>query len=362
MKKIVNTFLFLLCLFLILSLFTGCLSKPESLEEMADKMYSSYNQLENSPSVSVLAAKDGKIIFAKSYGHSNVETGEIATPETSYRLGCITKPFTCMGILILKERGLIDLDQPVKEILTDFPKSAEKVTVRNLMQNASGLPDYQDLWPQDGAYLHDREVYQLVKDHDQNRFPPGTDTSISNDTAFAILALVIEQVSGMTYQDFMKENIFEPLGMKNTVAFVDGYNTVHNRAYGSVWEEDRFVIGDQYAYSPVLGDGGIYSSVQDLYLWEQALTENTLVSEETLKDALKPERGLSDWKGVSFSSGWYFEKFRGHEMIQTSGGTIGFSNMFVRIPEEKVCVIILTNVHNCWRVLKDAKKLAAELI
>ena len=343
---------------LIMTLFLGCMSKSKDLEEVTDKMYGSLGET----SVSVLVVKDSKKILEKSYGVRNVETGEQATPNTNYRLGCITKPFTSMGILILKERGLIDLDWPVINILSDFPKSAEGVTIRHLLQNSSGLPYYQDLWPKDGEPLYDEDVYRLVKEHDMNRFEPGSNISISNETGFAILALVIEQVSGMKYQDFMKENIFKPLGMDNTVAFVDGYNSVPERAYGTVWKNGRFIIGDQYAYSSVLGDGGIYSSIHDLYLWENALTEYKLVSAETMDEAMKVNKQIKDWRGVSFSSGWYMEKFKGCQMIQTSGGTIGFSNMFIRIPEKKVCVIILSNCDNSWRVIKDAKKLAAEVL
>lgn len=358
MQKNKKIFLTLTCVSLIMALISGFISKPKDLAEIADKMYGSHDV----PSVSVLVVKDGKKVLEKSYGLRNIETGEQATPITNYRLGCITKPFTSMGILILKERGLLDLDWHVKNILSDFPKSAEGVTIRHLLQNSSGLPYYQDLWPKDGAPLHDKDVYQLIKENDKNRFQPGSDISISNDTAFAILALVIEQVSGMKYQDFMAENIFGPLGMDTTVAFVDGYNSVPERAYGSVWKDDRFVIGDQYAYSPVLGDGGIYSSIHDLYLWDQALTENKLVRAETMNEAMKADRELKDWSGVSFSSGWYMETFKGYQMIQTSGGTIGFSNMFIRIPEKKVCVIILSNCNNRWRVIKDAEKLAAEVL
>lgn len=363
MLKIKKSLLVLVCVCISAALVYGGASKPKSLEEIADEMYSSCNK-PGMPSVSVLVAKDGKEIFEKSYGLRNVETGEKATPKTNYRLGCITKPFTSMGILILKERGLIALDWPVNKVLSDFPEYAEDVTIQNLLQNSSGLPNYDSLWPKDGATLYDKDVYELVKQQDKLMFQPGERVDINNESNFAILALVIEKISGMKYQDFMAENIFKPLGMDNTVALVEGYNTVPERAYGSVRKEEGFAVEDQYAYSAVLGDGGIYSNVHDLYLWNQALEENKLVSAVTMKEAMKTDKGISarDWYGTSFSCGWYLEKFYEYQMIYTAGGTIGFSNNFIRLPEKKTCVIILTNYDNHWGIIEDSKKLAASVI
>lgn len=362
MFKIKKIVLILICAGIIAALFYGCASRSKSPEETADEMYKTCNR-QGMPSVSVLVAKDGEV-FEKSYGLRNVETGEKATPATNYRLGCITKTFTSMGILILKEKGLIDLDWPVNKVLTDFPEYAKKVTIRNLLQNSSGLPNYEHLWPKNGTTLHDEDVYELIKKNDKLLFQPGFRVDGDNDTNFTILALVIEKISGMKYQGFMAENIFKPLGMNNTVAYVEGYNSVPERAYGSVLKDDKFIVEDQSAYSAVLGDGGIYSNVRDLYLWNKAFENNELVSAETMKEAMKTTKGVSekDYGGCYFSCGWYMEKLYGHKTNFTPGGTIGFFNMFLRLPEQKGCVIILTNYDNNWGVIEDAKKLAVSII
>jgi CubicO group peptidase (beta-lactamase class C family) len=120
MQKTKKIIIILFCICIITASFSGCLSRPETLEETADKMYSSYLQSEGVPSASVLVVKDGEKLLEKSYGLRNIKAGERATPNSSYRLACVTKPFTSMGILLLWEKGLIDLDMPVKEILTDF--------------------------------------------------------------------------------------------------------------------------------------------------------------------------------------------------------------------------------------------------
>lgn len=360
MFKIKKIALFLICVGIISTLFNGCSSSSKSPEEIADEMYQKCNG-QGMPSVSVLVAKNGEV-FEKSYGLRNVETGEKATPSTNYRLGCITKTFTSMGILILKEKGLIDLDWPVNKVLTDFPEYAKNVTIRNLLQNSSGLPYYQNFWPKDGTTLHDEDVYELIKKNDKLLFQPGFRVDADNDTNFAILALVIEKISGMKYQDFMAENIFKPLRMNNTVAYVEGYNSVPERAYGSVLKDGKFIVEDQYAYSAVLGDGGIYSNVRDLYVWSKAFENNELVSAETMKEAMKTDKGISDWGDSYYSCGWYMENLYGHKTNYTPGGTIGFYSMFLRLPDEKGCVIILTNYDKHDSVIEDAKKLAVTII
>ncbi|WP_312652926.1 serine hydrolase domain-containing protein [Aminipila sp.] len=363
MQKFMKILLILTCVGISAALVYGGASNQKSPEEIADELYSSCNNPGN-PSISVLVAKDGEIIVEKSYGLRNVETEEKATPATNYRLGCITKPFTSMGILILKERGLIELDWPVNKVLTDFPEYAKNVTIRNLLQNSSGLPKYESLWSKNGATFYDKDVYELIKKNDKLLFHPGYRVEIDNDTNFAILALVIEKISGMKYQDFMSENIFKPLGMNNTVALVEGYNTVPERAYGSVRKEQGFVVEDQSAYSAVLGDGGIYSNVHDLYLWDQALEGNKIVSAETTEEAMKTDKGISEpyFYGSYYSCGWHLETMWGHPIIQIGGETIGFTGHYIRVPEKKVCVIILTNYDQHWGVVEDAEKLAKSVL
>ncbi len=352
---------------------SGCQSTttPEDIENIADNIYGKLNEGENTASASVLVVKDGKKILEKSYGHKNVETGELATPNTSYRLGCLSKCFTSESILMLKERGLIDLDWKVNKILKDFPDYAEDVTIADLMTNTARLPEIYSLYPEDGTSLSDRDLYEIIKKHPRPSFPESSYGEISNDAGFVILALIVEEVTGQNYQDFVAENIFAPLGMDNSAALVEGYNSVGDRAYGTILKDGKFVIGDQHAYSRTLGDGGIYSNVNDMYLWDQAIDKSQLVSNKTFNEAMKLGVIVEHWQYLNefwcydsttdrpakFSCGWYSTTNNGLDALWAEGGSIGFSNMYVKIPEEKLSVIILTNLKGNWGIIKESNLL-----
>lgn len=328
-------------------------------EEYADQAYNYLNKIPGSPSVSVLVVSKGEVRLKKSYGSRDIRTGEKASPDTNYRAACLTKPFTSMAALILSERGLLDLDAPVKDVLPEFPEYAKTVTVRQLMNNDSALPYYQSLWPKDGAQLMDQDVLKLITDKGKLRFEPGNRVEWCNDTAFAILSLVIERVSGMSFPDFLEENIFNKTGMKNTVAFVEGTNTVPERAYGTDSNTEGYFIADQYAYSAVLGDGGIYTNLNDLYLWDKALRDHTLISEKTQNEVYTTARSriVHLYQKESFGAGWYFVNFEGVPVIYNDGGTIGFSHNSYRVPERDTYVVILTNSNERYDVYRHSNNL-----
>lgn len=374
LKKIIFVTVLAISIILFVSFLSGCQSTttPKDIENIADNIYGKLNNSENTASASVLVVKDGEKILEKSYGHKNVETGELATPNTSYRLGCISKYFTCTCILMLKEQGLIDLDWKVNKILKDFPSYAKDVTIADLMINTSRLPAIYDLYPEDGPFLSDRDQYEIIKKHPTTYFPNATYAQVGNDTAFVILSLVVEEVSGQKYQDFLEENIFSPLGMDNSVALVDGYNSVGDRAYGTVLnKEGKFVIGDQYAYSKTLGDGGIYSNIHDMYLWDQSIDKHQLISEKTFNEAIKMGKIVDSWRDVKygcfdtttsspakFSCGWFITYHnKGMQALWAEGGSIGFLSQYVKIPEKNLTVIILTNLNDNWAIVKDSNLL-----
>lgn len=340
---------------------SGCSNSKNTIEQDSDKMFNVLNNSKESPSACVLVIKDGEKIFEKTYGQRDITTGAPATAHTAYRMACITKTMTSMGIMILNERGLLDFDQPVNTILEDFPASASKVTIRHLMTNSSGLqPFYGKYWPSDGPQMTDQDVYDVIKKHSELLFEPGKHIVADSDTNFAILALVIEKISGLKYPDFMKTEIFGPLGMNDSVALVEGVNTVPERAYGTAWEKDRYVSADQSITSAVLGDGGVYSSLTDLYLYDKALNSYKLVSKETMEDAMTtqlvlPVRDLPS--DNAYASGWWKMKLEGHREIRMGGDTRGFSTGIERLPDDHVTVIVLTNIHG----KKDIRKLEEQL-
>jgi CubicO group peptidase (beta-lactamase class C family) len=189
--------------------------------------------------------------------------------------------------------------------------------------------------------LKDKEVLDLLKKQDSTYFPPGSKYRYSN-SGYALLALIVEAVSHQSFAEFLKKNIFDPLQMEGTVAFEKGISTVRNRAYGYTQRENRFEFTDQSLTSSVLGDGGIYSSVEDLYKWDQALYTTKLVSKATLEQAFTSDV-LSNGDSTGYGFGWRVSFYKGVQKIAHSGSTVGFRTEIARYPDKRFTVIVLIN-------------------
>src|SRR6202021_1295455 len=171
------------------------------------------------PGAAVLVLRDGQPVVRTSYGLADLETGTPATPSTNYRLASMTKQFTAASILLLAEDARVTLDDRAHTWLPSLPKAAETVTIRHLLTHTSGLIDYEDVIPETlAAQLHDADVLRLLETQDRTYFRPGTGYRYSN-SGYALLALIVQRASGMTFAKFLRERIFQPLGMFHTVAY-----------------------------------------------------------------------------------------------------------------------------------------------
>jgi CubicO group peptidase (beta-lactamase class C family) len=177
---------------------------------------------------------------------------------------------------------------------------------------------------------------------DSTYFTPGSAYRYSN-SGYAVLAMVIEKISGKSFAKFLQDNIFLPLGMKNTIALEHGISQVPDRAYGYTVHSDSVEFTDQSVTSAVLGDGGIYSSIEDLYKWDQALYTNKLVSYETMKLAMTAGAATYDPDGTGYGFGWYIDEYKDQMRVRHGGSTRGFRNAIQRFPHDNFTVIILTN-------------------
>lgn len=295
------------------------------------------------PGASLLVVTHDSTTLRKSYGLSVVEVGAAATPATNYRLASLTKQFTAMSIMLLVSEGKLTLDTPVSQLLEGFPKYATGVHVRHLLTHTSGLWDYEDFVPDTQAtQVHDADVLSLLRTRtDSAYFPPGTAWRYSN-TGYALLALIVEKVSGMRFADFLKARIFDVVGMSKTVAFEDGRSTVSRRAFGYTTHGDTVTRSDQSSTSAVLGDGGIYSSVDDLAKWEAAIRTGALVDSAAWKSIFTPF-ALSDGSSSDYGFGWFIDDFKGHRRYRHHGETRGFTNSIMRFPDDSLTIVILTN-------------------
>ncbi|MEX0734759.1 MAG: serine hydrolase domain-containing protein [Steroidobacteraceae bacterium] len=290
------------------------------------------------PGAAVLVVRDGVALVRHCYGLANLEHRVVTTPATNYRLASLTKQFTATAILLLAEDGRLKLDDHVRQWLPTLPEAAASVTIRHLLTQTSGLIDYEDVIPQAmTAQLRDVDVLGFLESQNRTYFAPGTGYRYSNG-GYALLALIVERASGQGFASFLRARIFAPLGMHNTVAHEEGVSTVADRAFGYSKAETGWSRTDQDQTSAVLGDGGIYSSIDDLAKWDAALYDDRLLRRESLRLAFGAATRTDD-PGVDYGYGW---RITG-EMLSHAGESIGFRNVIVRYPQRRMSVIILTN-------------------
>lgn len=323
-----------LILFFLLLVFvlTQCSSKKN---EIVDQLFKTY-QGNAVPGAAVMIVRKDRPVVTKTYGMADLEEKIPVRRQTNFRLASVTKQFTAMCIMILKERGALDYTTTLKDIFPTFPDYGEHITIQHLLQHTSGLIAYEDLIPDTASVqVMDQDVLQMMKGVDSTYFQSGTAYRYSN-SGYAVLAMIVEKLSEKSFAEFLKENIFNPLGMNHTVAHVNGFSTVSNRAYGYTVEPDSIRFTDQSITSAVLGDGGIYSSIDDLFKWDRALYTDKLISSETLKLAFTPALD-------NYGFGWRIDEYNGHVRVYHTGSTRGFRTVIQCFPEDKFTVIILTN-------------------
>jgi CubicO group peptidase (beta-lactamase class C family) len=296
------------------------------------------NYADEVPGASVLVLRDGQSVVRASYGLADLETGTPATPSTNYRLASVTKQFTAAAILLLAEDGRLNLGDHVSDWLPSLPPATEQVTIHHLLTHTSGLIDYEDVIPENlNAQLNDADVLRLLETQERTYFRPGEGYRYSN-SGYALLSLIVQQASGKSFGTFLRERIFQPLGMDDTVVFQDGVSTVRRRAFGYTHEAGRWNRTDQDQTSAVLGDGGIYSSIDDLAKWDAALYDSCLLQPSSLRAAFTPATHTDDPE-VEYGYGW---RITG-ETLWHSGESVGFRNVIVRYPKRHLTVVVLTN-------------------
>ncbi|HEY4366990.1 MAG TPA: serine hydrolase domain-containing protein [Steroidobacteraceae bacterium] len=292
----------------------------------------------NVPGASLLVIRDGKPLIRRGYGLSDLEEHTAASTSTNYRLASVTKQFTAASILLLAEDGRLRLDDPVRKWLPSLPAAADTVTIRHLLSHMGGLIDYEDVIPpQMTTQLHDADVLKILESQDRTYFEPGKGYRYSN-SGYALLALIVGRASGKDFASFLRERIFAPLQMTATVAYEEGISTVANRAFGYSAADGSWTRTDQSQTSAVLGDGGIYSSIDDLAKWDAALYDNRLLRQESRDLAFTPVTATDD-PAVQYAMGW---RITG-DTLWHSGETMGFRNVIVRYPRRHLTVILLTN-------------------
>ncbi len=298
---------------------------------------------------SVLVVQDGKVLLDKGYGFSNLEWDVPNTPTTKYRVGSVTKQFTAASILLLEERGKLKVEDPVKKYLPDAPAAWDKVTIFHLLTHTSGIPSFTsfpDYLSTEGLPTTPEKLVARFRDKPLE-FEPGAQWKYSN-SGYVLLGYLIEKISGHSYRAFVQQNIFTPLGMKDSGYDVNSAVLAH-RASGYTRGPNGLVNANYVDMTVPFSAGALYSTTEDLLLWEQGLFGGKVLSAASLAKMTTPfKQDYAFGLGVSTKSG--------HKVIEHSGGIEGFNAHLAYYPDEKLVVAVLANLNG-----NAADELAAKL-
>lgn len=286
---------------------------------------------------SILVARNGQVLMSKAYGMANYEHDVPNTPHTKFEIGSMSKPFTAMAITILQEKGLLGFDDPLSKFIPDFP-DGEKITIHHLLTHTSGVPVLSGIPDFKNLLRIKKPLEETIKKLKMMPmvFTPGEDYQYSN-SGYILLGYIIEKVSGESYGDFLEENIFNPLDMKNT-GYDDPVTVVKHRAEGyTPGSKNGLSNADYEDLTSIRGAGSLYSTAEDLYRWDRALYTEKLVNKSTLEKMFTPpiER--------HYGYGWVVSKRFDRKMIWHDGSTLGFQTYIARFVDDNICLIIMSN-------------------
>ncbi len=300
----------------------------------------------DSPGAAVLIAQNGAIVYKKGFGLASIEHRVPITPETKFRIGSITKQFTASAILKLKEAGKLSVQDPLTKFIPDYPRGNE-VTVHHLLTHTSGIRSYTDKPDFLETVTVEAKPESLIASfkNDKYDFDPGTQWRYNN-SAYFLLGYFVGKISNESYNDYLKKNFFEPLEMKGTGVH-HWSDILAYEATGYSYIDGKFQKAQNWDMSRAGGAGALYSTVTDLYRWNEAVFAGKVLSEKslaaaftpvTLKDGSKPEGGIG-----GYGYGWFVNEFRGVKEITHAGGLHGFVTNLARYPEHNMTITVLTN-------------------
>jgi CubicO group peptidase (beta-lactamase class C family) len=352
-----------------------------TMEKQIDAIFSRATS-PDAPGLAVLVTKSGQTSFERGYGVRDLRSNARIDARTNFRLASFTKQFTAMAIMLLVHDGKLRYEETLAKIFPDFPEYGKPITIHNLLNHTSGLPDYEDLmdavekskgplWSPE-KQIQDDEVLELLEKEKRGKFAPGASWSYSN-SGYVLLGIIVAKVSGKSYAEFLQQRIFAPLKMNHTVVYQKGKNEVVNRAYGHSKEGVALRETDQSATSATLGDGGIYSNLEDLAKWDDALRNHPLLTEKEMRPALTPAKlndgsaphwpsepsddNLHPGRPVSYGFGWFLDPYQGRQRMWHTGSTMGFRTVIERFTEGNGLTVNIL----CNRTDLEPEKLALQV-
>jgi CubicO group peptidase (beta-lactamase class C family)/uncharacterized protein YneR len=346
--------LLLLIIFLIVNS-TFSQNLEQKIDAMASEAYP-----ENGPGVSILVAKDGKVMYQKAFGNASLELNVPMTTGNVFEIGSITKQFTAVAILMLEEQSKLKLSDDLTKYIPDYPTNGKTITIHNLLNHTSGIksytdmPSFQKLAAQD---MTPKELIDVFKNEPMD-FNPGEEFKYNN-SGYILLGYIIEVVSEISYEDFIEKNIFEKIGMTNSY-YGSNSQIINNRADGYQEGSNGYENANYLSMTLPYAAGSLMSTTSDLLKWQIALNTNTLINNTSYERAIHGST-LNNGEHITYGYGLSEEEISGSTAIQHGGGIFGYTTMGIYFPEEKVFVSALSNC-NCKNVSGLATKIGALVI
>ncbi|WP_229802053.1 serine hydrolase domain-containing protein [Pontibacter akesuensis] len=332
---------------------------PDSARQLGHQLDSIFSRLHKKRGFNgtVLVTKYDQVIYKGAFGYGDFQCKDTLTTESVFQLASVSKQFTAMAIMMLKEEGELSYDDSVQQYVPDFPYRG--ITIRHLLTHRSGLPNYtyfsDELWPDRKVSLTNDDVLHLMAAHQPKYyFTPDKRFDYSN-TGYALLASIVEKASGVPFDTYLQEEIFEPLEMTRTYTFRPEL-AVQNEGIVTGYTGGRRKRTPDYL-DTVLGDKGLYSTVEDLYKWDQALYTQKLVKRETLAEAfIGYSPGIKNEEDYGF--GWRLKQVESGDTVVYHGGLWhGYNTYLLRNPKDHSAIIVLSNVTNgSLNYLKELRK------
>ena len=307
------------------------------------------------PGAAVLVAQDGLAVYIGARGVADMQSMRPIDGRTNFRLASVSKQFTSAAVALLVRDGKLRYEDKLTDVFPEFPAYGKNITVRHLLQHTSGLPDYEGLMPAadpsvpvEEAQIRDAGVLELLKGQTAGWFVPGTLWHYSN-SGYVLLGLAVERAADRPFFEFLREHVFVPANMINTVAYVRGRNSVPNRAFGHTKQDGRWRVTDQSPTSATLGDGGVYSSLADLLEWDRALSRLAVLGEAEMRAILTPVRVPTkgptgpDGAPADYGFGWFLNGWNGRARMWHYGETIGFRTAIQRFIGDGLTIVVLCN-------------------
>ena len=341
------------CFSLILVLMWGCHSGTGTVKyseqiEKTEKIFDQWNK-DDSPGCALGIVKDGILVYANGFGIANLEYVEPITSRSVFRIGSVSKQFTAACVLLLEEDGRLALDDDVRKYIPELPEYGQTVTLRHMLLHTSGLPEYLTLLYESGDFVDDLDYFSeteavtaLAKGPGSS-FRAGEKYEYCNSNYF-LLSVVVKRAAGMTLAEYAMKNIFQPLGMEHTHFHDDVTDIVKDRATGYGMGENGDWKIDETTLE-IVGDGSVFTTIEDMYLWDQNLYRNRLgKGGQGLIDKMRTSGRLNNGELTDYGFGLSVDTYRGLPRIGHGGSWAGFRANYMRFPDQMFTVMVLCNL------------------